>query len=131
MPDPYELNEKKGTRMPDWSRLSRERDVYGEMAWVPNFHVKTSKHNPKLHQAYKEFFDKPRNYHAFYEGTTKQIEQVKESAPPKSVAHSRSRVSMSQQSPFMASFQRTTSTFAGGSSPGGRSSQVTFTSAFN
>lgn len=57
MPDPYELNEIKGTRMPDWSIVDKERDIYGEMGWINNFHVKMSKNNAKMHRTYKEFFD--------------------------------------------------------------------------
>lgn len=59
MMDPYEMNTVKGTRMPDWSRVSKERDLYGELGWVPNFQVTTSKHNNKLHNRFKEYFDKP------------------------------------------------------------------------
>jgi hypothetical protein len=57
MPDPYELNQIKGTRMPDYSRVIKERDIYGELGWVPNFQVKLSKNNGRMHRAYKEFFD--------------------------------------------------------------------------
>ncbi len=70
MADPYELNEIKGTRMPDWSKLSKQRDVYGELGWIPNFNVKLSKNNNSMHRTYKEFFDKPRNYHAVFNNTT-------------------------------------------------------------
>ena len=62
--DPYEENTIRGTRMPPWSPLGGEqRDIYGELAWIPNFQVTTSKDNYKNHKNYKEFFDKPRNYH--------------------------------------------------------------------
>lgn len=37
MMDPYDMNTVKGTRMPDWSKLTKERDIYGELAWIPNF----------------------------------------------------------------------------------------------
>ena len=61
--DPYDENEVKGTRMPDYSKLSKERDIYGELGWIQNFNVKFSKNNDKLHPSYREFFDGPKNYH--------------------------------------------------------------------
>lgn len=62
--DPYEENEVKGTRMPDYSKLSKERDIYGELGWISNFNVKFSKNNTKMHPTYREFFDGPKNYHS-------------------------------------------------------------------
>lgn len=36
--DPFEENTIRGTRMPPWSPLGGEqRDIYGELAWIPNF----------------------------------------------------------------------------------------------
>ena len=61
--DPYEENEVKGTRMPDWSKVARQRDVYGELAWIPNFNVKISKNNTKMDPTNREFFDTPKPYH--------------------------------------------------------------------
>lgn len=49
--------------MPDHSIVSKQRDVYGELGWIPNFHVKLSKNNSLRHNTYKEFFDAPRDYH--------------------------------------------------------------------
>ena len=43
--DPYEMNEVKGTRMPDYSGVTKDRDIYGELGWIPNFNVKCSKNN--------------------------------------------------------------------------------------
>lgn len=43
--------------MPDWSIVSKERDFYGELAWVQNFNVKASKNNELMHRAHKEYFD--------------------------------------------------------------------------
>jgi hypothetical protein len=60
--DPCELNEIKGTRMPEWSSLVKERDVYGELGWQPNFNVKCSKNNHKTHSTTREYFDSPLNY---------------------------------------------------------------------
>jgi hypothetical protein len=57
MLDPYIMNDIKGTRMPDYSNVIKERDVYGELGWTPNFHATFSKNNEVLHPAYKEFFD--------------------------------------------------------------------------
>jgi hypothetical protein len=48
--------------MPDYTKLAMERDVFGELGWVPNFSVKNSKNNDTRHDALKEFFDSPRDY---------------------------------------------------------------------
>ena len=61
--DPYEENEVKGTRMPDYTKLSKERDIYGELGWITNFNVKNSKNNNTRHPTYREYFDGPKNYH--------------------------------------------------------------------
>jgi len=81
MMDPYEMNEVKGTRMPDWSKVDKERDMYGELAWIKNFQVKLSKNNNRMHQKFKEFFDQPRNYHMIYNNSTQQ-DFFRETAPP-------------------------------------------------
>jgi len=57
--DPYEENDVKGTRMPDYSTLAGERDVFGELGWIPNFEIKRSKNNNNRHVAYREMFDAP------------------------------------------------------------------------
>jgi len=49
--------------MPEYSSLALERDFYGELGWIPNFHVKLSKNNQFRHNNYREFFDAPREYH--------------------------------------------------------------------
>jgi hypothetical protein len=61
-PDPYVDNEIKGTRMPDYSKVAQERDIFGELGWIPNFDVKKSKNNVDRHVNYKEFFDTPKEY---------------------------------------------------------------------
>ena len=61
--DPYDENEAKGTRMPDYTKLKDERDFYGELGWIPNFNVKVSKDNENLYPTYRETFDAPRVYH--------------------------------------------------------------------
>lgn len=48
--------------MPDYSKVSQERDVYGELGWIPNFTVKKSKNNDDRHPTYREFFDAPKDY---------------------------------------------------------------------
>ena len=60
--DPYDVNEIKGTRMPNYTKLDKERDIYGELAWVNNFNVKCSKNNTSVYPTFREFFDGPRNY---------------------------------------------------------------------
>ena len=85
--DPYEENEVKGTRMPDYSGLARERDVYGELGWIPNFNVKLSKNNNHRHDNYREYFDAPRDYNvAFTNATVTNTEFFRENAPDGSVA---------------------------------------------
>ena len=69
--DPYEENEVKGTRMPDWSKVSVERDLFGELGWIPNFNVKKSKNNPDLHNNYREFFDAPKDYNVEFQHHSK------------------------------------------------------------
>ena len=61
--DPYEENDVKGTRMPDYTKLSKERDIYGELGWISNFNVKSSKNNGRMHSTFREYFDSPKNYH--------------------------------------------------------------------
>ena len=31
--------------MPDYAKVSKERDLYGELGWTPNFNVTSSKNN--------------------------------------------------------------------------------------
>lgn len=49
--------------MPDYSILAADRDVFGELGWIPNFDIKKSKNNDDRHTNYKEFFDTPKTYH--------------------------------------------------------------------
>ena len=60
--DPYEENEVKGTRMPTYTKLEKERDIYGELGWVSNHNVKCSKNNNTVYPTKRETFDGPRNY---------------------------------------------------------------------
>ena len=48
--------------MPDYTKLSKERDIYGELGWISNFNVKNAKNNHKLYPTYREYFDSPKNY---------------------------------------------------------------------
>jgi hypothetical protein len=66
--DPYVMNEIKGTRMPDYSKLVKRRDVFGELGWIPNFEKKKSKDNDKRYTTCREFFDAPLEYHADFSG---------------------------------------------------------------
>ena len=85
--DPYEENEVKGTRMPEYTKLAQERDIYGELGWISNFNVKCSKNNHKLYPTYREFFDGPRNYHNTYNNSTMtNSEFFRQNAPRTSVA---------------------------------------------
>ena len=68
--DPCELNEIKGTRMPEWSTVVKERDVYGELGWLGNFNVKCSKNNGKTHSTTREYFDSPLNYEQTFNNST-------------------------------------------------------------
>jgi polynucleotide 5'-kinase involved in rRNA processing len=73
--------------MPDYSGLARERDVYGELGWIPNFNVKLSKNNDHRHNNYREYFDAPRDYNvAFTNATVTNTEFFRENAPGASVA---------------------------------------------
>lgn len=56
--------------MPDYSKIVKDRDIYGELGWIPNFNVKCSKNNDTRHQTYREFFDQPMNYHATFNNSS-------------------------------------------------------------
>lgn len=59
--DPYMENENK-TRFPRYSKIYGDRSVDKELGWVDNFAVTCSKNNTKVHNTYKEYFDKPVQY---------------------------------------------------------------------
>ena len=61
--DPYVLNDIKGSRMPETSKVFKGRDVFGELGWIPNFEKKKSKDNDKRHLLCREYFDAPLDYH--------------------------------------------------------------------
>jgi len=108
--DPYEENEVKGTRMPDYSKLARERDIYGELGWINNFNVKFSKNNHKLHPSYREFFDGPKNYHnQFNNSTMTNNEFFRQNAPVNSVARLPNKMAQTSTSGFRFKHKRNSS----------------------
>lgn len=111
--DPYEVNERKGTRMPDNSIVSRDRDIYGELGWIPNFNVKCSKNNTKWHPTNREYFDAPMNYHVtFNNSTMTNSEFFRQNAPLNSVARERVKtLSVQNTSKFGSTMRSTQSTF--------------------
>lgn len=48
--------------MPDYTTLAADRDVFGELGWIPNFEIKKSKNNITRHLNYREMFDAPKEY---------------------------------------------------------------------
>lgn len=90
--DPFEEAEIRGTRMPEISKISHDRDIYGELGWVSNFQVKSAKDNTQVHHSYREFFDAPKAYHMkFTSSTMTNSEFFRKNAPNTSVAHERSK----------------------------------------
>jgi hypothetical protein len=55
--DPYILAEMLGSRMPTNSQVFKQRDLVGEVGWIPNFEQKKSKNNENRHVLTREFFD--------------------------------------------------------------------------
>jgi len=85
--DPYDENEIKGTRMPDYAKVAKDRDIYGELGWVNNWSIKCSKENNKRHPTYREYFDGPKNYNTtFNNATMTNSEFFRSNAPKSSVA---------------------------------------------
>lgn len=111
--DPYEANEFKGTRMPDYSQMSRDRDIYGELGWISNFNVKCSKNNGRRHSTNREYFDAPMNYHmTFNNSTMTNSEFFRKNAPEASVAKEKvKQLSVFNQSQFGSTMRSTQSTF--------------------
>lgn len=110
--DPYEENEVKGTRIPDYSKVSLDRDVFGELGWIPNFNVKKSKNNDDRHGNYREFFDAPKDYAVEFHTasqTNSEFYKMNEVAND-SVSHMKSLKSHHSRSPSVqdsASFAQT------------------------
>ncbi len=95
--------------MPDYSKLALERDIYGELGWIPNFHVKLSKNNHTRHNNYREFFDAPREYHNTHnQSSITQSEFFRENAPDGSIAKERSL----RKSPSMNRTQQSLGAFS-------------------
>lgn len=57
--------------MPEYAKVSVERDVFGELGWIPNFNVKKSKNNDARHHNFKEFFDQPKDYNVEFTNASK------------------------------------------------------------
>lgn len=73
--------------MPDYTSVIKDRDFYGEMAWIPNFNMTLSKNNVDRHKTYKEFFDQPKTYHdQFINSNMTSIDKLRVNAPKSSVA---------------------------------------------
>jgi len=73
--------------MPDYSKVSETRDVFGELGWIPNFDIKKSKNNDDRHCNYREFFDTTKDYHnEFTSGHISVQDFVKQNAPNTSMA---------------------------------------------
>lgn len=73
--------------MPEYSKLAQERDVFGELGWLPNFEVKNSKNNAERHLHYREMFDRPQDYtREFHSAAQTNTEFFRSNAPIESVA---------------------------------------------
>ena len=73
--------------MPDYTKLSKERDIYGELGWISNFNIKNAKNNHKLYPTYREYFDSPKNYqNQFNNASLTNQEFFRQNAPQGSVA---------------------------------------------
>lgn len=73
--------------MPDYSTVSAERDVFGELGWIPNFEVTKSKNNKDRHIVYREMFDAPKEYTTeFHTASMTNTEFFRQNAPQNSVA---------------------------------------------
>lgn len=99
--------------MPDYSAVSKDRDIYGELGWIPNFNVKCSKNNNSRHTYNREYFDAPMNYHVtFNNSTMTNSEFFRQNAPSKSVARERVQtMSVMNRSKFGSTMRSTQSTF--------------------
>ena len=56
--------------MPDYAGVSKNRDIHGELGWIPNFNVKFSKNNIDRYPTNREMFDAPMNYHVSFNNST-------------------------------------------------------------
>ena len=100
--------------MPDYSQAAKERDIYGELGWIPNMHVKVSKNNDKYHSTTREYFDQPMNYHAtFNNSTMTNSEFFRQNAPQNSIAKERVKtLSVVHKSRMGSTLRSTQSTFS-------------------
>lgn len=93
--------------MPDYSKLEAERDVFGELGWIPNFSVKNSKNNEHRHDGLREYFDKPRNYNVEFAKTLFNTETFFDSVAEESISLHKSRRSGSPSLNETQSFAQT------------------------
>ena len=103
--DPFEANEVKGTRMPKYTKLEKQRDIYGELAWDKNHSIKYSKDNTKNYPTTREFFDTQRNYNKVFNATEMtNTDYFRLNAPKDSVAriHRSKRSVLRSMSPHSA-----------------------------
>ena len=93
--------------------MSKDRDIYGELGWIPNFNVKCSKNNNLRHPSNREYFDGPMNYHVtFNNSTMTNSEFFRQNAPKNSVAKERVQtMSVQNRSKFGSTMRSTQSTF--------------------
>lgn len=67
--------------------MAAERDVFGELGWIPNFEIKKSKNNVDRHVVYRELFDAPKEYATeFHTASMTNTEFFRNNAPDSSVA---------------------------------------------
>jgi len=67
--------------------LAADRDVFGELGWIPNFEIKKSKNNKTRHINYREMFDRPKEYATeFHTASMTNTEFFRQNAPSSSVA---------------------------------------------
>lgn len=99
--------------MPDYSGISKDRDIYGELGWIPNFNVKCSKNNNHRHSTNREYFDGPMNYHVtFNNSTMTNSEFFRQNAPAKSVAREKVQtLSVQNRSKYGSTMRSTQSQF--------------------
>lgn len=99
--------------MPDYSGVSKDRDIYGELGWIPNFNVKCSKNNNARHATNREYFDGPMNYHVtFNNSTMTNSEFFRQNAPAKSVAREKVQtLSVQNRSKYGSTMRSTQSQF--------------------
>ena len=73
--------------MPKYTKVDKQRDIYGELAWNKFHAVKSSKDNSFVYPTNREFFDGPRNYNRKFNTTDMTSPDFyRKNAPKNSVA---------------------------------------------